>query len=169
MLKLKIRNILLINYYFLLKNEIVILKYPEIKELNKKYNLNIKDINIEKLDLSSKGIENDDIKYLEIFKELKELDLSYNNISDISVLEKVKFEKLEYLYLGWNKISNNINILENVNFKELKELYLHHNNISDISVLEKVKLEILDLILNNIDRNKFSSSVIQNLKLIFRL
>ena len=88
----------------LLKNEILILKYPEIKELNKKYNLNIKDINIEKLDLSLKGIENDDIKYLRIFKELKELYLSYNNISDISVLEKVKFEQLEILDLRWNEI-----------------------------------------------------------------
>ena len=106
----------------LLKNEIYIIKYPEIKEYYKKNNLN-KEINIYKLDLNNKGIgENGmQIKDLEniYFKELKELDLSNNNISDIKVLEKVKFEKLEILYLRENKISN-INILENVNFKKLK-------------------------------------------------
>ena len=48
--------------------------------------------------------------------KVKELNLSGNNISDIKVLEKVKFEKLEKLNLRWNKISNNINILENVEF-----------------------------------------------------
>ena len=61
------------------------------------------------------------------FKELKELYLSDNNISDIKVLKKVKFNKLEILNLEHNVISNNINILENINFKELKELY--YNNI----------------------------------------
>ena len=71
------------------------------------------------------------------FKELKELDLSFNNISDISILENVK---LEILKLSNNKISNNINILENVDFKELN---LYDNNISDISIFENVKLEKL--------------------------
>ena len=78
------------------------------------------------------------------FKELKELYLNSNNISDIKVLERVKFEKLEILNLGRNKISNNINQLENVNFKELKELNLYDNNISDIKVLERVKFEKLE-------------------------
>ena len=65
-----------------------------------------------------------------------------------------------------NKISNNINILKNVNFKELKELDLSENNISDISVLENVKfekLEKLNLSFNNIDIDKFDS-IIKNLK-----
>ena len=101
---------------------------------------------------------------------MKELELFSNNISDISVLEKVRFEKLEKLNLGSNKISNNINILKNVNFKELKELYLSENNISDISVLENVKfekLEKLDLGWNKIDKNKFSS-IIKNFKFIIK-
>ena len=115
-----------------------------LKEFNKKYNLDIKDINITKLDLSYKYIGNDGLKYLcekLNFKELKELNLSNNNISDIKVLEKVKFEKLEILDLGTNRISN-IDILEKVNFKELKKLYLYDNNISDKKVLEKVKINI---------------------------
>ena len=69
--------------------------------------------------------------------------------------------------MGENKISNNINILKNVNFKELKELYLFNNDISDISILEKVKFEKLEklfLRLNNIDINKFST-IFNNLKL----
>ena len=61
---------------------------------------------------------------------------------------------MEILYFSWNEISNNINILENVNVKELKELDLGNNNISEIKVLEKVKfekLEKLDLGGNEID------------------
>ena len=69
-----------------------------LKEFNKQYNLNIKDINITKLDLSYKKIGNDGLKYLcekMNFKELKDLNLYDNNISDIKVLENVKFEKLD--------------------------------------------------------------------------
>ena len=55
----------------------------------------------------------------------------------------MKFNKLEILNLGWNEISNNINILENVNFKELKELDLSRNNIIDIKVLDRVKFNKL--------------------------
>ena len=104
----------------LLRNKILILYHPELIEFNKKYYLNIKDINIERLDLSSRYIGNDGMKYLEKikFKEIKELNLSNNNISDIKLLEKVKFEQLEKLYLCENVISNNINILENVNVKK---------------------------------------------------
>ena len=68
-------------------------------------------------------------------KEIRELILSYNYISDIKALETLKFEKLEKLNLCWNKISNNINELENMIFKELKELNLSNNNISDIKIL----------------------------------
>ena len=116
-----------------------------INEYNEKYNLNIKNRYIEKLETLDmlkiiKIIENEKIKFLNYFKELKELNLSEINISDIKVLEKEKFEKLEILNLSWNKLSD-INILEKVNFKELKELDLSYNNISDIKVLEKVKFE----------------------------
>ena len=129
-------------------------KNKEIKGLNNQFNLNIKDNNIIKLDLSFKSIKEIDLEILENanFKELKELDLSHNKISDIKVLEKVKFEKLEILNLIKNNLSD-INILEKVNFKELKVLFLSYNKISDIRVLEKVKfekLEILNLSMNNI-------------------
>ena len=99
-----------------------------LKEFNNKYHTNIKDTNINKLDLSRKNLGNEglnDLCKIE-FKELKELNLSYNNISDIKVLEKAKFDKLEILDLGDNQISD-INILEKVNFKELKELNLYNN------------------------------------------
>ena len=141
-----------------------------LNEYNKKYNLDIKDINIEKLDLSSKNIGNEGLEYLSKieFKKLKNLDLSNNNISNISALKSIKFINLEILDLSNNKISDidvlekvsfkglkelnlnnnkitNINILEKVNFKELKILNLHKNNISDLKVLDKVKFEKLKL------------------------
>ena len=141
-----------------------------LNEYNKKYNLDIKDINIEKLDLSSKNIGNEGLEYLSKieFKKLKNLDLSNNNISNINALKSIKFKNLEILDLSNNKISDidvlekvsfkglkelnlnnnkitNINILEKVNFNELKILNLHKNNISDLKVLDKVKFEKLKL------------------------
>ena len=71
-----------------------------IEELNKKFNLNLKDDdNLEKLDLGFKEISN--IKILEKIRidNLKELNLSYNKISDVKVLEKVKFEKIYKNYI----------------------------------------------------------------------
>ena len=129
-----------------------------LKEFNKKYNLNIRDTKIEKIDLRWKGLGNiglEDLCKIE-FKELKELILNNNNISEIKILEKAKFEKLEILDLSQNKISN-INIFENVDFEDLKQLYLGYNNISDIKVFERAnleKLEILYLNENKIDKKK---------------
>ena len=96
----------------LLKNAVCVIKYPEIEDFFKKYNLIMNEINIYKLDLSFKKIGDKEIEDLTKinFKELKELNLYANNISDIKVLEKVKFEKLEKLDLSGNKISD-INIL----------------------------------------------------------
>ncbi len=126
-----------------------------ISKFNKKYNLNIKDINLQKLNLKNKRIGDKGFEILEKinFKELKELYLSGNIISDIKILEKVRFEQLEILNLGSNKISD-INILEKVNFKNLKKLYLHNNNISDIKILKKVRFEQLEIL--NLDENKIS-------------
>ena len=97
------------------KNEVL------LKEFNNKYNLSIKDIKINKLDLSFKGLGNEglnDLCKIE-FKELKGLYLYWNNISDIKVLEKVKFDKLKILNLGGNKISKkeNISIISKLNQK----------------------------------------------------
>ena len=121
-------------------------------EFNEKYGLNIKDLNITKLDLSSEHIGNEGLKLLcELeLKELRELNLSNNNLSDISILEKAKFEKLEKLNLLYNIDSgcnNNTfyNVLEKVNFKELKELKINFNDkVQDMSVLEKVKFAKLE-------------------------
>jgi hypothetical protein len=66
-----------------------------LKEFNTKYNLNIKDTKIEKLDLRWKGLGNigfEDLCKIE-FKELKELILNNNNISEIKILSKAKFKK----------------------------------------------------------------------------
>ena len=131
----------------------------KLKEFNRRFNTQLKDIKVAKLDLSKKWIGDEGLKCLcenINFKELKELNLSWNKISDIKILKKIKFKRLEKLDLSFNKISDNINFLENMYFKELKELYLSNNNISDIKVFEKVKfkaLEKLDLSCNKISNN----------------
>ena len=154
----------IINYE---KDEIISLKNDKdednkeilLKEFNKKYDLNIKDTKIDKLDLNGKEIGNEGLEYLSKinFRELKELNLKDNNISDIKMLEKIKVDKLETLDLSQNEISN-INVFEKIKFRKLKYLYLFDNNISDIKVLEKIKfdkLEILDLKYNKIDKDKY--------------
>ena len=126
-----------------------------LKDFNKKYNLNIRDTMIDKLDLSLKNLGNELLEDLcEIeFRDLKELDLCGNDISDIKILEKAKFKRLEILFLGNNKLTD-INILEKVNFEKLKELHLNDNIISDISVLEKIKKEKLEKL--NLSCNEIS-------------
>ena len=71
--------------------------YMKLNEFNNKYNFNIKDLNLIKLDLSDKKIGNEGFKIIcDIdFKKLKDLVLYNNDISDIQVLEKAKFEKLK--------------------------------------------------------------------------
>ena len=138
-----------------------------LKEFNIKYNLNIKDTKINKLDLRWKKLGNagfEDLCKIE-FKELKELILNNNNITDLRPLGKVKFEKLEILDLSQNKISD-INPFENTRLGELKQLYLGYNNLSDIKVFDKNilnKLEILHLNDNKIDKDK-NASIISKLK-----
>lgn len=138
-----------------------------LKEFNRKYNLNIKETKVDKLDLRWKKLGNngfEDLCQIE-FKELKELILNNNNISDLKPLVKAKFEKLEILDLSQNNISN-INIFDRVNFKGIKQLYLGYNNISDIKVFERVNFEKLEVLLlndNKIDKNK-DALIISNLK-----
>ena len=138
-----------------------------LKDLNKKYNLNIKDLNVDKLDLRWKKLGNEGLVDLckFKFKFLKELILNNNNITDIKPLEKAKFEKLEILDLSQNKISD-INIFKNVGFQGLRQLYLGYNNISDIKIFGKEifeDLEILSLNDNKIDKSK-DAAIISNLK-----
>ena len=138
-----------------------------LKEFNNKYNFNIKDDKIVKLDLRWKKLGNnglEDLCKIE-FKELKELILNNNNIEDIKPLEKAKFQKLEILDLSQNKISD-INIFEKVTFKGIKQLYLGYNNISDIKIFERVNFEKLEILLlndNKIDKTK-DNLIISNLK-----
>ena len=138
-----------------------------LKEFNNKYNLNIKDTKINKLDLRWKKLGNagfEDLCKIE-FKELKELILNNNNITDLTPLGKVKFEKLEILDLSQNKITD-INPFENAHIGELKQLYLGYNNISDIKVFDKNilnKLETLHLNDNKIDKAK-NAAIISKLK-----
>ena len=109
-----------------------------IKEFNQKFNLKIKDIDIEFLDIHDKNLENEIFKYFNKieFYELREINLNENKISNLNDLEKAKLKKLETLSLRKNEISD-INVLEKVNLKNLKQLYLDHNNISDITILKK--------------------------------
>ena len=141
-----------------------------IKELNKRFNLNLKDNDIlEKLNLSFKIL---DIKKLDEMRinNLEILYLSNNKISDIKVLEKVKFENLKELYLICNEISD-IKVLEKVNFKILKKLDLRNNKISDIEILEKVKFENLkelNLSINRISDIKILEKVkFENLEILY--
>ena len=100
--KLKKRiELKLVKYNKILINKLNITKedfeqFKLLKEMNKKFNLDIKDIEIEELYLRYNNLGNEILEYLKKieFKEFKELDLSDNNISDIKVLDKVKFEKL---------------------------------------------------------------------------
>ena len=129
-----------------------------LKELNQKFNLDIKDTEVTRLNLSCKNIgKNSELmKYLkEIdFNYLSEIQLSFNEISDIKNL--CKFDKLKILRLD-NNDKGNIDILKKKNLTGLKHLYLNYNKISNINVLGKVefeKLEYLDLSNNIIDNIK---------------
>ena len=79
-----------------------------LKEINLKFNLNIKDIDINEIDLENKNLDNDIIEYLTKikFNKLKVLDFEVNKISDIEALEKLKLPKLEILNLRENNIGN---------------------------------------------------------------
>ena len=127
-----------------------------VKELNEKFNLNIENDYVERINLYYRKFGDEILDYFNKieFKKLKELNLSLNNLSDINQLEKAKLENLKILDLGDNRIKD-ISILEKVNFKELKELYLYNNGISDIKILEKVKFEKLELL--NLSHNNLTN------------
>ena len=85
--------------------------YINLKDFNKKYSINIEDIDIKELNLSGRFKGNELLKDLVKikFKELKEINLSLNGISDINILETTYFQELKVLNLNYNKISD-INI-----------------------------------------------------------
>ena len=125
----KKRKLQLIKYNktFLHKLKIKIKDFHDyllLKEINQKFDINIKDVDIEVLDLENRVIGNEILYNLNKigFTELKELNLVGNELSDINELQNSKFEKLECLELSDNNIAD-INILKNVNFQKLKELF----------------------------------------------
>ena len=93
-------------------------KFKFLKEINTKFNLDIKDIENQELNLEAKNLGNEIIEYFKkaVFNEIKILNLEKNEISRLDGLNEVKFEKLEILKLGKNNIYN-IYALEKVNFK----------------------------------------------------
>lgn len=120
------------------------------------------------LDLSSKGLTNDDIKpvaqlvnltYLNLTENqisditplsglinLTELGLSNNEISDISPLKGLV--NIEWINLSYNRLSD-ISVLANLT--RIKYLYLERNQITDISPLEGlIHLKQLDLLYNEV-------------------
>ena len=145
-----------------------------LKEIKNKFNLNIKDINIKKLDVGPSYLENEILEYFNKieFDELKEINLYiFSEISDILKLERAGLDKLEILIIKNWSISD-INPLEKVNFKNLKKLDLGWNKISDINVLEKVKfkeLNKLSLDNNKIDKQNNNSIIINMRKKIKNL
>ena len=76
-----------------------------LKRIRKKFGIKIKEIEIEKIDLSDKNSGFhvfEELKKIE-FRNLKELNLSNNELLDIKDLRKLKFEKLEILNLSSKK------------------------------------------------------------------
>ena len=143
-----------------------------VEEFNKKFNLNVQNNEIKKLDLYGKKFGNEILNYLVNieFNELIKLYLGNNNLTDIKMLEYMNFDKLEKLSLIDNKIID-INVFEKVQFNNLTELYLYNNNISSIRALENAKFKnllVLSLGNNKITKYKIweSKSIYQGDKLI---
>ena len=103
----KRKKLNLLKYNKNLRNKLDIKKkdYQEfliLNDFNIKFNLNIRNIELEELTLRNKNLGNDIlILFKKIrFDELKVLDLGANMISDIEILENAKLPKLESLDLS---------------------------------------------------------------------
>ena len=96
-LKLVKYNKILIKKFNITKEDFE--NFKLLKEMNQRFNLDVKDIEIKILNLECKSLGNEKLEYFKRieFKELKELNFYGNYISNIKVLEKVKLEKLEKL------------------------------------------------------------------------
>ena len=121
----------------------------KLKELKEKYNLNIKNTDIEKIDLFNQKDE----EFSKIcFNKLKKVKLINNNIKIVYSLIKCNLNILEDIELR-NDEPFDIKISNNIAFEELTKLKLNLCFNDIIYILERVnleKLEILDLSLNNI-------------------
>ena len=122
----------------------IFLSYPikkfinemKLKKINDKYNLIIKNTDVEKICLLNKGNIN--------WKEL--MEIQFDKLKELTIYENNKKEII-------NKKQVAIGIIKETNYKELKKLKLHFNYSNIITLLEKIKfekLEIIDLSLNKI-------------------
>ena len=122
-----------------------------LNKLNKQYNIDIEDVNITKISLSSKELDKYFLEdFIKIkFKNLQKLYLNNNDIFNIKSLAKANLSELIEL-----DISNNygkmliskgldISIFEKINLKKLEKLNISGNKIKDITVLEKVNFSEL--------------------------
>ena len=147
----------------------IFLNYPikkfinemKLKNINERYQLRIKSIDIEKLCLFNQ--EEEGLKELgDIqFDKLKELKLHNNNKKVAIHIIKSFIEKIEELDLRDNKPFD-IEIENELNFKVLKKIKLNFNFNVIVYFLDKVnfkKLEILDLSINNISDISFLTKV----------
>ena len=114
------------------------LEFKHLNEMNIKFDLNIKDTDIEVLNLSDKNLDDEIFQNLSQihFTGLKEVNLSFNKIKNIRGFINENFKKLEILNLYGNQITD-INALETLSFERLKDLCLSYNKAKDITVFEK--------------------------------
>ena len=151
----------IVRYNKKLQNKLNIKKkdfqdYKLLKQLNKKYNLSIEDIDIITLNLTKRKLDDNFFNSINDigFNNLKELNIIGGMLSNIDFLVNPKFQRLEKLVINKNNYLKNINALEKVDFKDLKELNLKDNIISNINVLESVKFEKLEIL--NLSSNLIS-------------
>ena len=68
-------------------------EFFELKELSKELNIDIKDFEVDQLDLSNKNIDDKKLEYFlekfQLFQLLKELNLGNNNITSLDKFEMV--------------------------------------------------------------------------------
>ena len=167
-----IKNLLKINFKYLLKLNLSHNNIKDISFLKEKSFQNLKFIILENNKIKNLDIlKNNILEELEIFLlysnlindlssfknknfvNLNYLSLANNKIQNISYLTEAKLYHLEVLNLS-NNIISDINCLIDLKTPELKELYLNGNKIIDIKSLENIhfsNLEILNLNNNNID------------------
>ena len=104
--------------------------------LNEKLGTNITGNEV-KLELSEKGIKNEDLILLSAieFKNLEEINLGNNDISNIKVIKEFKSPKLKIIDLSFNKI-NDITPLEDIikNNEKLENINFSHNEVKKINI-----------------------------------
>ena len=103
-------------------------------------------IDITELDISHKGLLNDDVRNISKLKNLTYLSMGFNSINDLSFLSELT--SLEQLYIERCYITD---ISPLANLKKLKSLSIYRNNVADISVLAELpELARLDIQYNKV-------------------